>query len=160
MTLKSMLSANPLRFALVQTCDGLRSGSAFLGAERAADTPSWYLSFLFHTGQWAAFSFRQSSTLFYLHLHCFCGEAQRAQGGQRPAFHPLGFLMDKHIAPISVFQLTKSPHGLTKVTFWYTMVCSLKHTQDLLTFCLRSNKALSSPPTSKVFQNRTPAKRL
>jgi len=43
MTLKSMLSANSLTSPLGQTADGLRSGSASLGADGAADISSWYL---------------------------------------------------------------------------------------------------------------------
>lgn len=43
MTLNSVLSVNSLRFPLGQTYDGLRSGSASLGADGGADILSWYL---------------------------------------------------------------------------------------------------------------------
>lgn len=57
MTLKSKLSANSLRFPLGQTDDGLRSGSASLGADGPADTPSWCLRYLL-IPHWAVGSFQ------------------------------------------------------------------------------------------------------
>lgn len=96
-----------LRFPLGQRDDGMRSGSASFGAAGAADTLSWCLSFLFHTGWWAAFSFKLSPILLWVYLHCSPAGPHRAARRTMSSLSQLGFLMDKiQIAPISALQLT------------------------------------------------------